>query len=95
MHETGDLVQARRFQQGEGAVVIGAHHGFGRENAAIHVRFGGEMHDRVGALFAYQRVDQRGIADISLHEAVAGIAIDGREILQIAGVGQLIEVDYT
>ena len=86
MHETRDAVQPRRFQQRERAVVIGANHRFRREDTAVDVRLRREMDDGVRAYFAYQGVHQCRVADIALHEAVALVAIDARQILQISRV---------
>jgi hypothetical protein len=35
------------------------------------------------------------VADVAAHEDVPRIALQRREVLQIAGVGQLVEVDDT
>ena len=93
MHEAGELVGARGFEQDERAAEIGLKRRRGGEDAAVDMRFGGEMHDRVGLFVGEQGIDQRRVADIAVHEPVARIRGDGREVGQIARVGQLIQVD--
>ena len=84
-------VAARGFQQGEGAVDIGAHELAGAVDAAIHVRFGGEMHDRARLVGRQQRIDQRPVADVARHKGVTCVALQALEVLQIARVGQLVQ----
>jgi hypothetical protein len=57
------------------------------------MRFGGEMHDRTRTMFRQQSVDQRAVADVSMHEDMARIAVDRCEIFAIARVGQGVEID--
>jgi 3-phosphoglycerate kinase len=38
-------------------------------------------------------INQFGIADIAAHECVARIALERVEVLEIAGVGELVEID--
>ena len=47
-----------------------------------------------GLLFGQQGIHQRLVADIAVDEAIARIVFDGSQILQIAGVSQLIQIDY-
>ena len=51
------------------------------------------MHDGIRLLFAENGVHQRLVADIAMDEAVTGVGRDGLEVLQVARVGQLIEID--
>src|ERR1022692_3579453 len=87
------MVAPGGLQQGEGAAQVGFEHRAGSEDAAVHVRLGGEMHDGIRLLLAENGVHQRLVADISVDEAVTRIVRDGLQILQVARVGQLIEID--
>lgn len=51
------------------------------------------MEDAVDVVVAEELCDELGIADITMGEGVAGIAFDGGEVLQIAGVGEFVEID--
>jgi len=53
--------------------------------------FRGEMHDELDA--SQSRFDARGVDDISLDEAIAGVASQVAQIIKIAGVGQKVEID--
>ena len=55
--------------------------------------FGGEIDDRVGAVLGEQAGDQRAVTDAAVDEAVLGAVGDGRQRVDVAGVGQRIEVD--
>ena len=87
------LCRLRCFEQRERAAEIGANHRLRREDAAVDVRFGGEVHDGIRLFFANGCSTTIGVADVAVHKAVALIAIDRRQILQIPGVGQLVEID--
>ena len=67
MQETADPAPARRLQQGERAAKIGVNHGLRREDAAVHVRFGGEVNDRVRC--AQQIVGDGAVEDRGFDEA--------------------------
>ena len=51
----------------------------------------GEVDDGVGLNIVHHRVHGDGVGDVGLNELVAGIARDRGEIVQVAGVGQLVE----
>ena len=51
------------------------------------------MDDRARPVRAEQRVDQRAIADVAADEDVAGVAFEARQVGEIAGVGEGVEVD--
>ena len=61
---------------------------------AVDVRLGSEVHDRVDAAGRIDgRADRGRVADAALHEAVARIVGNRREVLQVAGVGELVVDD--
>ena len=86
-------ISARFFQQAECAVDVGANKIVGAVNGAVDMAFGGEMND--GArLFAPKQVAQTiAIDNVALLKAIARIAFDGSQVLEIAGIGQLVEID--
>ena len=62
-------------------------------DAAVDVRFGGKIDDGAGLVLGKQFGDEVEVADVALDENVAGIATQAGEILEVAGVGQRVEVD--
>lgn len=62
-------------------------------NRTIDMRLGGEIDHRTRLMLGQQLLDQRRVGDIAVDEQVLGVAIDGRQALQVARVGQLIQVD--
>ena len=52
-----------------------------------------EIHYVVGV--RDQLFDEPAVADVSLHESIAFVILDVKKIRGVAGVGELIDVDYT
>ena len=73
MHEAGRLVLSGRLEKVEGSDEVRINDRFGRKNAAVDVRLGGEMHDRLGLEIGDRPIDRFGIANIAFHESVARI----------------------
>jgi len=57
------------------------------------VRFGREIDHRARLVLGQQAVEQRAVADVALDEDVARIVLERGQGLEIAGVGELVEVD--
>ena len=55
--------------------------------------FGRKIHHRAGLVGSQQAGQQRTVAKVALYEHMAGVPGQGGEVLQIAGVGQFVEVD--
>ncbi len=55
---------------------------------------GGEMVQRFGAVLAEYRRHRGAIADVGANKYVLWIVDDGREIIDIAGIGQLVDGDH-
>ena len=84
------LELARRLQQHVGAVDVGLDEGVRVHDRAVDVRLGREVDDRVD-LVRLQRLSHRlCVADVALHEGVARIVVDVQQVVQVAGVGQLV-----
>jgi len=94
MDESWRAVDAGGFQKSERAGQVRVEDRLGGEDAAVDVGLGGEVHDGVGLFVADKRVDQRLVGDVPLDEAVAGGMIERSEVLEVAGVGELVEVDH-
>src|SRR5258708_7757180 len=83
------------LKQAECAVDVGADEIIGAVDGAVNMAFGGEMNDGT-RLFAPQQVAQEiTIDDIALLEAIAWVGLDGAQIVEIAGVCQLVEIQDT
>ena len=57
------------------------------------MRFGGQVDDRVYLKTAEKGFDQLGIGDVALDKAVVGRLFDILQVLQIAGVGQFVQIE--
>ena len=60
---------------------------------AVDVRLGRQVDDRHRAMFVEQRRHERRIADVSLDEAMSRFVDHRGERFEVAGVGQLVEID--
>ena len=54
---------------------------------------GGKVDDVIEIILLEQAFHQLLIADIALHKHMAGVALHVLQVFQIAGVGQLIQID--
>ena len=57
------------------------------------MRLGREVEHRARLVLGQQLVDQGAVADVALHEDVLGVALQRGQRFEVAGVGQLVEVD--
>lgn len=55
---------------------------------------GGKVDDGARLMLSQQALDQGGISNVALHKNMARITLQGRQILQVTGIGQLVEVDH-
>ena len=53
---------------------------------------GGEVNDRPGAVALEQVGDERRVADVAAHEAVARIVLDGAKVFKVARVRERVEI---
>jgi len=86
-------VVARGLEQCECPHDIGLDELTGTVDRAVDVAFGGEVHHRIGLVLGQKRGHQRSIADVAMHEHVVRVALQRRQRMQVAGVGQGVEVD--
>jgi hypothetical protein len=91
VHESRGAAAADGLEQDERAAHVGIDSGSRGQNAAIDVRFGGEMHDRIGSRLE-RLVHGVRITDVGTYERVSGIVFDRSQILEIAGIGQFVDI---
>ena len=87
------VVGAGAFQQVKGADDIGLDKVFRAVDGAVHMAFGGKVEDGAWLVLGQQTADQLGIADIALHEEVARVVLHCGQSFEVAGVGQLVQVE--
>ncbi|MNN65112.1 hypothetical protein D3C81_1805920 [compost metagenome] len=63
-------------------------------DGAIDMGFGSQVHDRVRLEPCQHCADGGLIADVGLHELIASVGGNAAQRLQIAGVGQLVQVEH-
>lgn len=83
-----DTVFPHGLQQAEGALHVGAKEGLRVGDGVVVVALGRVVHDRVVA--RHQPVQQRGVADVA-HDELHAIGGQARDVLGVAGVGQLVQ----
>ena len=62
-------------------------------DGSIHMRLGGEVDDGSGFVLREQTGNKICIPYIAPDESVAGMTLQGSKVLEIARVGELVEVD--
>jgi hypothetical protein len=92
VHEPRDAVRPRRFEQSERAPEVGLECRIRREDRAVHVRLGGEVHNRDRTTLRRQQIHQRRVGDIAANKAVSWVAGHCREVLQVPRIRQLVQV---
>ena len=83
-----DAVLADGLQQAEGALHVGAQERLRVCDGVVVVALGGVVHD--GVVARYQPVQQLGVADVA-HDELDAVRGQPRDVLGIAGVGQLVQ----
>jgi len=87
-------VFARRLQQGISANDVGLDKVGRAGDGAIHMRFRGQVHHGRRLMLAEHPSDFGRITDVHLFKAITRIIRHRSERLQIARVGQLVEIDH-
>ena len=67
-------------------------HGVG--DGAVHMRLGGEVDNPIVALLLKQVGDEFRIHDVALHETVVRLLVNVGQVLEIACVGELVQIVY-
>ncbi|MNZ11442.1 hypothetical protein D3C78_283060 [compost metagenome] len=86
-------VSTHRVQQLERAYNVGFNERLGAMNGAVDVRLGGEVEHCTRAVLGQQALYQRAVTDITVHKNMLRVALQAGQALQVAGVGQLVQVD--
>lgn len=55
--------------------------------------FGGKVQHGTGAVLGQQGIHHHAVAQVALHEHMARIALQASEVLDVASVGELVEVE--
>src|ERR1051325_5059857 len=84
---------AAGFEEVEGADDVGVDEIAGAGDRAVHVRFGGEMHDVSDRVALDDFEDGGFIAEVDLFESVFRMLRNFFQVHQMTGVGEAIEVD--
>ena len=83
----------RRLQQGQRAYHVGMGEREGVLYRAVDVALRRQVDDAVHVILRHQRLHRPVIADVGLHEGVVLLVLHVLQVRQVAGVGQLIQVD--
>lgn len=81
------------FEEGKGSTDIGFEEEFGVRDAAVDMAFSGAVDDGVYVVFFAEGLDEGLAPDVTLDKVVAGVMGDLGEVVDIAGVGEDIEID--
>ena len=87
-------VAARRFNEREGSHEVGFHKGARALDGVVHMTFRRKMDDAPDIVLGKQLFDERFVANVALHEGVIGHGLTFLQIVEIACVGELVEIDY-
>src|ERR1700722_10304761 len=82
------------FKQPESTFYVGAHKSLGAGEGTVHVALSREMQYGARLVTIEQPIEKRWVADVALLEMVGGKPLDGNQVLQIAGIRELVEIDY-
>ncbi|MCY1446918.1 hypothetical protein D9M71_635140 [compost metagenome] len=63
-------------------------------DGAVDVGFRSEVQYCPWAVFGQESVDQVSVADIAVYEGMTFVAFQAGEILQVSGIGQLVQADH-
>ncbi len=91
LHHAGDAQLADGFQERVDAEDVRAKERLRVHDGAVHVGLGGEVDDGVHA-FGRPR-DRLPVADVGADEAVARVRLHLAQVVRVAGVGELVQVD--
>ena len=83
------LMLPRGFAKHGGSAHVGLDEREGIHERAVHVRLGGEVHDRIR--LPGQRVHQSCVADVAMDEPISLRALELEQVRSIARVRELVE----
>ena len=82
------------LQKPEGAQHVGLDEVFGAVDGAVYVRFGRKVDHGARLVLGQQAGYQGGVANVAWHEDVARIALQAGQVVQVACVGEFVEVEH-
>ena len=88
-----DAVGAAGIEQGRRADHVCAHKDLRIRDAAVHVGLRRKVNHNVRLLLLKEVKDKRSVRDVAAHKAVVLLVRDRRNALQIARIGEEIQVD--
>ena len=86
-------VELGSLQQRERTHHIGLCKGEGVFDRAVYVALGSQMDDAVYLLVLHQLQEGVEVADVHLHKLVVGLLLNVLQVGQVAGIGQLVQID--
>ena len=81
------------LEQGQRTHHVGMCEGEWVLDASVHMTLGCKMDNAIYMLILHQLQEGIKVADIHLDKLVVWLVLDVREVCQVTGIGQLIEVD--
>ena len=86
-------IELGSLQQRERTHHVGACKGEGIFDGTVHVTLGGQMDDAVDLLVLHQLIEGVEVTDVHPDELVIRFVLNVLQIGQIAGIGELVEID--
>ena len=80
------------LKEGEGSHHIGAGEGERVLDGTVHMRLSRQVDDSVHLLLLHELVEGLEVADVHSDEPVIRLVLNVLEVLEVAGIGQLVEV---
>ncbi len=87
-------IRSGGFEQSEAADHIGLDEIRWCPDRAVHMAFGGEVHDGARAESIQEVLHQDTVRDVALDEMMVRVSVEGCQVFPVAGIGQLVEVDH-
>ena len=81
------------LQQVHGAHDVALDKDLGVLDGAVHMALSSKVDDIIEIVLCKQALHQLLVADVALHEHMAGVALHVLQVFQIARIGQLIQID--
>ena len=82
------------LQKPESTDHVGLDEVLGAMDGAVHMRLGRKVDDGAWPVLGQQARDQRTVANVAMHKHMARIALQAGQVVQVAGVGELVEVEH-
>src|SRR5208282_5374200 len=90
-HEAANAPSLASVEKHLGPEHVGLNKDFGAKNGTVDVTFGGKVKDRVNSVCRDDVIEQLAVANVSFDEEVTLVVLQVGKILEVAGVGELVE----